>query len=232
MESAHCSARKSIFIIQILFIHYFLFIISIFSRFSFHIIISVLCFILRDTFFYSRTFCFYPLFLFCVFFFIFLFLINILPILLMFTNIISFLYSPQRRRLCLHRSAIPRNCSEDKSQRPCSRNVIFCYSERYAQNFIGYSGITVVGNCIRKKAHDKLADVSRCSATRTPSRAMFASQNKRKKGNTWDLSWETVQKIFHFNFVAASTLYSCIYNNIDRPASRTQLNTCTRLRNG
>lgn len=61
------------------------------------------------------------------------------------------------------RLAIPRNCSEDKSQRPCCRNAIFCYSERYAQNFIGYSEITVVGNCIRAKAHmtnwPTLADV-------------------------------------------------------------------------
>lgn len=35
-------------------------------------------------------------------------------------------FAPPPSRAC---SAIPRNCSADKSQRPCCRNAIFCYSE-------------------------------------------------------------------------------------------------------
>jgi len=131
---------------NILFIRYFLFIIL----FLFFILFC-------QKHIFIATFLFTLLSYFC-------FIFNqYLPILLMFTNIISFsfLLHPTRSFL-VFRSAIPRNCSEDKSQRPCCRNAIFCYSERYAQNFIGYSGITVVGNWIQKMAHDKFADVSRC----------------------------------------------------------------------
>lgn len=132
--------------INISFIHYFLFIILFLFFVLFcetHIFMATFLFTLHS------YFCFifnqYP------------------PILLMFTNIISFsfLLHPTHPS-SVFRLAIPCNCSEDKSQRPCCRNAIFCYSERYAQNFIGYSGITVVGNWIRKMAHDKFADVSRC----------------------------------------------------------------------
>lgn len=101
-----------------------------------------------------------------------------LPILLMFTNIISF---PHHRPFATRRLAISCNCSEDKSQRLCNRNAIFCYSERYARDFIGYSKITVVGNCIREKAHDKLANVSRCSD-------LYASRLSEENGNTRNLS--------------------------------------------
>lgn len=93
-------------------------------------------------------------------------------ILLMFTNIIivSLLFVPFTPP-CRSAHSV-QLCSEDKSQRSCFRNAISCcYSGRYARNFIGYSEITVVGNCIwnnnnnsnNKKPHDKLADVSRCA---------------------------------------------------------------------
>lgn len=92
-----------------------------------------------------------------------LFLINILRYYLCLRILFPFRFLLHPAHLSrVFRLAIPCNCSEDKSQRPCCRNAIFCYSERYAQNFIGYSGITVVGNWIQKMAHDKFADVSRC----------------------------------------------------------------------
>jgi len=122
---------------------------------------SLFCF--RSLFYFVRHIFFIATFLFILLSYFCFILNQYLPILLMFTNIISFsfLLHPTPNSL-VFRLAIPCNCSEDKSQRLCCRNAIFRYSEHYAQNVIGYSGITAVVNRIRKTVHDKFADVSRC----------------------------------------------------------------------
>lgn len=141
-------------------LHYVYAYIYILIYYLFIIFSSLFCFC---SLFYFVRHIFIATFLFALFSY-FCFIFNqYRPILLMFTNIISFSFLLHSTHPSdVFRLAIPCNCSEDKSQRPCSRNAIFCYSERYAQNFIGYSGITVVGNWIQKMAHDKFADVSRC----------------------------------------------------------------------
>lgn len=142
-------------------LHYTYIYIYILYYYLFIIFSSLFCFL--TLFYFVRHIFLQPPFYSPFFLFSVLFLINISRYYLCLRILFPFhFFLHSTRPSNVFRLAIPCNCSEDKSQRPCCRNAIFCYSERYAQNFIGYSKITVVGNWIRKMAHDKFANVSRC----------------------------------------------------------------------
>jgi len=206
MESAHgCWEINLRYLLY--FIHSFRFVVILFAT----------SFVFRFSFFYRPRHvfivAFFPAFLLLL---LFSFLINISRYYLCFRILFPFrcftrpsavALFRRRRRSC--RWAIPRNCAKDKSQRPCSyRNaILFCYSERYAQNFIGYSEITAVGNCNRgttkkkKTAHDKSVDVSRCSEFRLLCATFIGN------GDTWDLSQE-YRSPYYFNSSCSSKTYT------------------------
>jgi len=149
----------------------YIYIYIIYSLFSLRYFVFLLYFVSRDTHFYGHLFFIRPSFLdFC-------FIFNqYLPILLMFTNIISFsfLLHPHPSRVCFVWPFRATVLEINRATTVLYKRNILLHSGRYAQNFIGYPGITVAGYWIRKMAHDKFADVSRCldsCAPRFPGKA-------------------------------------------------------------